>query len=109
MFGKMKKQLDRLMMRMMITCEKASYLISKSQDEKLTFPEHFQLRMHLLGCRFCRAYEKDIGILSDNIQDWKHYIEDEGHPIHMPGEEKQKIREHIREQQNGGDQAGKDD
>lgn len=100
MFKKMKKLLDRLMMRMMITCEKAAFLISKSQDQKLTFSEDVQLRMHLMGCRFCRAYERDLGLLSDSIRHYREKPEKEP-PMELARSKKEKIKEHLRDHQQG--------
>ena len=100
----MKKILDRWMMRMMITCEKAAWLISKSQDQKLSIREAVQLKMHLLGCRFCRAYQKDIGILTEGIREFKEKSEN-GQILEMPSSGKEQIREKIRHHRGGHDHS----
>lgn len=82
-------------MRMMITCEKAAFLISKKQDKKLSMKEDFQLRMHLLGCRFCRAYERDIGMLSDRIRQYR--VAPEKESMELPHNKKQEIKHHLRD------------
>jgi len=82
------------MMRMMITCEKAAYLISKKQDKKLSMREHVNLHMHLLGCRFCRAYEKDIGILSSSIRQYREAPETES--LELSHSKKQQIKDQMK-------------
>ncbi|WP_158796114.1 hypothetical protein [Pedobacter sp. L105] len=37
-------------------CRKATYLIDKRLISKITFRESVELRVHLVGCSFCRLY-----------------------------------------------------
>lgn len=46
------------MKKLMINCEKASFLISMQEEKKLTFWERTHLKMHLAMCRFCSAFAK---------------------------------------------------
>lgn len=45
---------------MMMSCDEATYLISKARDSKLTIREKINLRMHILSCKLCLRYEKEI-------------------------------------------------
>lgn len=63
--------MDNLMDRMMISCDKASYLISKSEEEKLSCREKYHLQVHLMGCKFCRRYKKEIRYMSQAINSFK--------------------------------------
>ena len=51
----------------MLDCKQAALLVTKKLDGKLTFWEHFRLKMHLLNCKFCYNFdiqsEKIDGIL----------------------------------------------
>lgn len=42
----------------MLSCEKASELIEKKINSKLTAKENIQLRLHTSMCDACRAWEK---------------------------------------------------
>ena len=53
---------------MMLSCEESSFLVSKSLEQKLTFKERINLRMHLLSCKFCLRYMKDIKVLDDYLK-----------------------------------------
>ena len=41
-------------------CEDITRLISKSLDTRLTFREKWQIRIHILGCKLCHRYQKQI-------------------------------------------------
>lgn len=47
----------------MLTCRQATQLISEKQDRPLQFIEQSNLQLHLLACRFCRRYGKQIKTL----------------------------------------------
>ena len=60
-FGKrIMLKMQGVMMKAMITCDEASSLASKSLDTNLTLGEKMRLKMHLMACRFCRSFEKQI-------------------------------------------------
>ncbi len=63
--------MENLMDRMMISCDKATYLISKAEEEKLSCGEKYHLHMHLMGCKFCRRYKKEIQYLSKSFDKFK--------------------------------------
>ena len=51
----------------MIHCEKASELISKKIDRKLTFMESFSLKLHSLLCSPCSLFEDESIAISKAI------------------------------------------
>lgn len=40
-----------------ISCKKATYLVSKKEENKLSWLERIQLRGHLVMCSLCRKFE----------------------------------------------------
>ena len=48
-----------------LTCDKASVLISKSQDVSLTRSERIALRVHHGFCQYCRRYSRQLRHLRD--------------------------------------------
>lgn len=52
----------------MITCKKATYLISKKEEGKLLFTEKIQLHLHLLMCSLCRLFEKQSLFIAKNAE-----------------------------------------
>lgn len=52
----------------MISCDESTNLISKKQDSRLNLLEKFQLWMHLMFCKFCRRYDKQIELIDRTIK-----------------------------------------
>lgn len=48
---------------MMINCNKATKLVSESQERPLTFGERFSLKFHLLMCSICAQFQKTVDLL----------------------------------------------
>jgi predicted anti-sigma-YlaC factor YlaD len=44
----------------MLTCKEASYLASKKLDEKLTWRESLNFRLHIMMCGLCRRYAMEM-------------------------------------------------
>ena len=66
--GKMKNKMMGIMHRMMYSCEQASFLVSKSFHQKLTFAEKQRLKMHLSMCKPCRNFKTNNTILNQGFQ-----------------------------------------
>ena len=47
----------------MLTCREATRLMSEAQDRELETSERLSLRLHLLACRGCRAYRRQMDFL----------------------------------------------
>lgn len=43
---------------MVYSCDKATLLLTKAEYEKLSMLENMRLKMHLMGCEFCRRYQE---------------------------------------------------
>jgi hypothetical protein len=41
-------------------CKDVSYLISRSMDKKLPLKTRFGIKIHLMMCKLCRRYEKQL-------------------------------------------------
>lgn len=87
----MKKLFHSLMTRLMISCEKAAFLISKSQDEKLSCKEKTDMHLHLMGCKFCRRYKKDIDLLSEYLKKYRRESEKDVPIVSLTDAQKQRI------------------
>jgi len=52
-----KEIMVRSMDKIMLNCEEATYLITKSEIEDIGCTKRIQLKMHLMGCSFCRRFK----------------------------------------------------
>ena len=46
--------------KILISCKQATYLHEKKKEGKLDAPEKFGLWVHLLCCKFCRLFIKQV-------------------------------------------------
>jgi hypothetical protein len=46
-----------------MTCKEATQLVSKMQDQPLSFGERVKLRLHLLVCAACSHFERQMQML----------------------------------------------
>ena len=51
-----------------ISCKKASFLISKKEENKLSWFEKIKLQGHLTICSVCRRFEQQIGFIGKNAK-----------------------------------------
>jgi len=70
----------RMMNFLMLSCKKASSLIEKKLDFKLSVAERFQLYMHTSMCEACRAYEKQSNDMDSILNDHIHTHSDSSKP-----------------------------
>jgi hypothetical protein len=47
----------------MLNCREATHLSSEAEDRQLTFRETISLRMHLVMCKLCRRYARQLRFL----------------------------------------------
>ncbi|NNP69956.1 zf-HC2 domain-containing protein [Acinetobacter sp. Ac_5812] len=55
----------------MLTCRQVTQLLSEKQDRTLLLREQSNLQLHLLACRSCRRYGKQIRTLSQLSKEFK--------------------------------------
>ncbi len=55
-----------------ISCKQATYLHTKKVEGKLSFAEKVGLKLHLLYCRICRLFFKQIDELEKHVHHCSH-------------------------------------
>jgi len=50
-------------------CKQATYLIEKKSTTRLNFRETIELRIHLLGCSFCRIFSKQSRVINMMVKE----------------------------------------
>jgi hypothetical protein len=76
---------------LMISCKKATYLLSKKEENRLSWREKLQLRGHLTICSFCRKFEEQTGWM---ILNTKHLHEHSG--IRLSVEARERIANSLK-------------
>jgi hypothetical protein len=75
-------------------CRDASRLQSEALDKKLSFAKRVGLRLHLLICKWCRRYGKQIRFLRSAAQQCPDHLT-EAIPQNLSAEAKERIRERL--------------
>ena len=74
----------------MLSCKQASQIISQSLDRKLTTGERFNLKLHLLICKYCKYFSQQLQTLRVAINANVSSIENDN-TIEMSSEARKRI------------------
>jgi ribosomal protein L34E len=78
----------------MLSCKDVTRLISESMDRSLPLGKRIGVRVHLLICKFCARYERQLHQIREKV---RHLVATEERPGEPYGETlSEKAREHIR-------------
>lgn len=58
----------------MLNCKQNTELLSQSLDRPVTFREKLAMRLHLVMCRGCRNFEKQLTFMRKTSREWKHKL-----------------------------------
>jgi len=57
------------------TCKEVTVLLVARQDRELPAIERLALRLHLAACTACPVFERQLLIIRNALQRWRHYTE----------------------------------
>lgn len=99
-----RETLNNVVLILTMRCDQASRLISHSQERQLNGAERWALSFHLMICRVCRKYRKQLALMRDVLSRLKSpelYLEadssaiDQQHSDQMRKRISKKIRENL--------------
>lgn len=64
----------------MLSCKEVTHLLSDGQDRELTLGERFRLETHLVMCKGCSNYRKQMDFLRTACRRYAGKAGDEGGP-----------------------------
>jgi hypothetical protein len=78
----------------MLSCKDVTQLISESMDRDLPVRKRMAMRFHLLMCKFCSRYEKQLLFIRNTVRQYTHKIEDDSSlPTHyLSAEARERIK-----------------
>ncbi len=87
------KSMDKIM----LSCDTATLLITKSEYTRLSCVERIQLKIHLAGCKFCRRFKEQSEFISYAIRQADHVrVPDKGSLyFHLTDEQKKRLKKKI--------------
>jgi len=54
--------------KIIYNCKKATFLIDKKLVGKISFREHIELHIHLIGCGVCKLYNKQSKKINEMVR-----------------------------------------
>ena len=54
--------------KVMLDCDVATHLITRSEVEKIDCVKRIQLKMHLAGCKFCRRFKVQSELIDKSLK-----------------------------------------
>ena len=82
----------------MLSCKDVTRLVSESMDRSLPLGKRIGVRLHLLICKFCARYERQLLVIRETARRLATTLEAPGETFGetLSGEARERIRESIR-------------
>ena len=62
---------------LMRSCKDVTALVIAREDRALPLSEQLALRMHMVICKACPVFERQVLTMRNAMQQWRHYSDDE--------------------------------
>lgn len=82
------------MSRLWVSCEEASLLLLKKEENKISQYEKIQLWLHLSVCELCREFQQQNRFINKNLELYFNNHEDN---IELSQEQKEKMKDSLQE------------
>ena len=81
----------------MLSCRDVTKLVSESMDRSLPFGKLAGVRFHLLICRFCERYRRQLLLLRESARFLAAAVETPGEPFPdtLPAQVRERIRKAV--------------
>lgn len=91
-----KQMMMRGMDAVMLSCEEATFQITKSEFEKLGCIKQVQLKMHLAGCELCRRFKVQSEIINEGMKKLENLkMHQDLVGVHLSNKKKEELKEII--------------
>jgi hypothetical protein len=80
----------------MFSCREMSFLISKSMDERIPLRHRLAIRVHVMMCRFCSRYKRQLQMLRTFMQHYATHLQEQSTAT-LPPEARARIKQALRE------------
>ena len=80
----------------MFDCREISRLVSISMDRELALRQRVGLRLHLMMCRYCARYRRQLLFLRELMRGYSRRCDIQADDLHLPAESRERISEKLR-------------
>ena len=60
------------------TCKQTAALLIAREDRRIALSDAVALRLHLLACKACPRFERQLLTMRNAMQQWRNYSNEEG-------------------------------
>jgi len=85
----------------MFDCREISRLVSISMDRELALRQHAGLRLHLMMCRYCARYRRQLLFLRELMRRYSQRCDIRADDRHLSAESRERISEKLRKAATG--------
>ncbi|MBX7142917.1 MAG: zf-HC2 domain-containing protein [Oligoflexia bacterium] len=78
----------------MISCQRATELISKRMEEPLSLKEELSLKLHLFICEFCEKFAQQVHLVRSAIKNGS--TEPDDSDTHASAEAKERLKDKLK-------------
>jgi hypothetical protein len=64
-------------MKLRRTCKDMCALLVAREDRKLPMPDRVAIRLHMLACKTCPDFERQLLMMRNDLKRWRGYQSDE--------------------------------
>lgn len=64
-------------MKPYLNCRQATILVLQGEDRPLSLSERIALRFHMLICKACPRFVRQVALMRGAVGAWKHYVDDD--------------------------------
>lgn len=87
--------IGKMMNKLMLSCDEATMLITRSEFEELSSIKQFKLKMHLASCSMCRNFKQQSSIISTQVNKLKKELDTNKMRIVLSEDSKKNLQELI--------------
>jgi hypothetical protein len=62
-------------MRLKLSCRDVTHLVLQAEDRRLSFADRLRVRLHLLVCRACPRFVRQVRFMRSAMGRWRRYAE----------------------------------
>lgn len=67
----------RIPMPFMPTCKEAAALLIANEDRVIRLSDRVRVRLHLMACKTCPNFERQLLTMRNAMRQWRNYASDE--------------------------------
>jgi hypothetical protein len=64
-------------MKLHLNCRQATVLVLQGEDRALSLSERLALRFHMMICKACPRFVRQVALMRGAVGAWRHYVDED--------------------------------